>query len=118
MYGGVLGALSANAGGGRHADPLTLVTLDGTASTGNPTGYSWAQVSNGAPTVTIIGSGAVVAFVAPAVAIGCDVVVELTVTLGPSTATDQATISVYPQLFWRRDEAGSSWLPEQIYDIT
>jgi hypothetical protein len=110
MYGGALGAISANAGGGRSVEPLSTVVLDGTLSSGNPTGYTWTQVNNGAPTVTIVGSGPIVGFVAPGTANGVDLVFQLEVTLGPSTDTDEASITVRPQLVWYLSEDGSDWV--------
>lgn len=89
----------ANAGGGQIVEPLTMVTITALGATGIGT-YSWAQVSNEAPTVTLIPTGPSVQFTAPARAAGCDVVIRLTVTAGASTLTDDATISVRPQLSW------------------
>jgi hypothetical protein len=101
MFGGALGALLASAGGGQTVEPLTTVVLDGSGTTGNPTTILWAQVSNGAPTITIANPAALVtSFEAPATMNGTDVVVELTVTLGATSDTDQASITVYPQLIW------------------
>lgn len=105
----------ANAGGGRIVEPLTLVTVDALGATGIGT-YSWAQVSNGAPTVTLIPSGPSVQFMAPARAAGCDVIIRLTVTAGASTLTDDATITVRPQLTWAA--VGGVWVPVIKHPVT
>lgn len=117
LIGSAAGSLVAKAGGGQNVEPYSVVTLDGSASTGLPDSYAWVQVSNGAPTVTLIGSGAVVGFVAPPAATGCDVVLRLTVTKGASTATDLATISVYPHLLWYLAADKTTWLPGRNYHI-
>lgn len=105
------GQFTANAGGGRTVEPFSTVTLDGAGSTG-ATSWSWSQVSG--PAVVLVGAGPVVSFVAPATEAGVDVVIRLTVSDGVSTATDDATVSVYPHLFWRRQ--GTSWVPQRMFD--
>lgn len=106
------GPLTANAGGGQAVEPFTVVTLDGRASVG-ATSWTWTQVSG--PAVTIVGSGAVVGFEAPATEHGADIVIRLTASDGTTTATDDASISVYPCLFWRRNAANNAWVPRRIF---
>lgn len=106
-------SLSANAGGGRQADPFEVVTLDGRGSIG-ATSWSWAQVSG--PTVDIVGSGSVVGFQAPALTTTSDIVIRLTVTDGTNTQTDDASITVYPHIFWRRNASNTAWVPERIFN--
>lgn len=100
--------LVADAGPGQLVNPGVTVIVDGSASTGGgaPT---WTQVSNGAPAVTIVGSGFIVGFVSPFAPAGFDVILQLSITDGTTTATDTATVSVRPQLVWVA--RGGAWVP-------
>ncbi len=117
ITGTTLATLVANAGGGQVVEPLQVVVLDFSGTTGFPDTYVATQVSNGAPTVTLVGSGTTWGFTAPASAIGADVIIRLTVTKGASTDTDDATVSVKPQISWILNSS-SQWTPEQIYAIS
>lgn len=118
IYGGSLGSLLANAGPAQTVEPLTLVVLDGSATTGNPTSVLWAQVSNGAPTVVIANPAALItSFQAPATPNGVDVIIQLTVGLGAITNSDQSSTTVYPHLIWGFDGSGHPTVPLAITDI-
>lgn len=102
--------IAANAGPDQAVDGLDTVTLSGTASTGTPTGYLWAQTA-GTPTVTLTGaSTATATFKAPGLAAGATLTFSLTVTKpGLSDHTDTVVVTVYQHIEFQ-DVAGA-WVP-------
>jgi hypothetical protein len=92
--------LVVDAGPDQVVEPGVLVILYGGNSTGGGT-FSWAQVPNGAPTVTFdTTTGPVVKFLSPFAPAGCNVQVRLTIVAGSATLTDDVIVSVRPQLSW------------------
>ncbi|NQU28823.1 MAG: lamin tail domain-containing protein [Candidatus Marinimicrobia bacterium] len=85
-------SLEADAGSDQIVSVDASVTLDGSASTGSITSYSWAQI--GTPVVTITNADAAIAtFTAPATA--AELQFELTIAeAGGATATDTVDVSV------------------------
>lgn len=88
-------ALAAFAGAtDLHTNPGSTVALNGTARNATAPTYAWAQIG-GAPTVTLSApTAANPTFVAPAVTLDAQLVFELTVTDGASTAKSQVTVNV------------------------
>jgi len=91
--------VNASAGGDFSATELTLVTLDGSASTGTGASYSWTQIT-GTPVVTILNHmEANASFIAPDISTDTLLTFQLTVTddQGASdTAATQVTITSNP----------------------
>lgn len=89
-------------------EPLTVVTLDGSASSGGSFAWAFTSATNGTTGATITNPNAQIAsFVAPANWSGTDVTFTLTVD---GSATDTVVHSILPALEWRWD--GSVWHPD------
>ena len=77
-----------------HANGGATVALNGTARNATAPTYAWTQIG-GAPAVTLTAATtANPTFVAPAVTLDAQLVFELTVTDGASTAKSQVTVNV------------------------
>lgn len=90
-------APTANAGNDQTVNTNTQVTLTGAGSdpnTGDTLTYTWTQVSNSAPTVTLGGTGRIRTFT-PSTA--GTYVFTLTVSDGTLSATDNVTVTVNQQ---------------------
>jgi len=95
-------APTVNAGGDQvDIRPYATVTLTAIASDpdGTTPTVTWAQ-TNGSPSVTLSGSGAVQTFVAPATRGGCTLTFQATADDGFLTATDAMTVVIIPQAEW------------------
>jgi hypothetical protein len=104
--------LVANPGLDQEVDSLQRVYLDGLASSGHPTWWSWSQVSG--PSVTLQPSALVPtpSFLAPATDTGTTVTFTLTVGNNEddvSAVSDPVTVTVRPQVEWMYQ--GGAWLP-------
>ncbi len=98
------------AGSDRFAEPLSVVTLDGSSSR-YVTAYSWSQTAG--TTVSLQNANsAITTFTSPASITTEQLTFRLT---GNNTATDDIVISVYPQLEWYYD--GSQWKPQTFTEI-
>lgn len=88
-------------------EPGSVVTLDGSATTGAST-YQWTCISygtSGPPSITD-STSAIASYTAPSEYDDVNLVFQLTTDSG---ATDVVTHHVVPQIEWRRD--GSTWEP-------
>ncbi|MBI5441689.1 MAG: hypothetical protein HY900_10840 [Deltaproteobacteria bacterium] len=83
----------AKSGASQTVPPGAVVTLDGGASLGSPTSYSWAQ-TGGPTTVSLVPSGALATFVAPSTAGTYDF--RLTVEPGGSYALTSVLVTTDP----------------------
>ena len=110
-------APTVNAGGDQvDIRPYATVTLTAIASDpdGTTPTVSWAQ-TNGSPSVTLSGSGAVQTFVAPATRGGCTLTFQATADDGLLSATDTVNVVVISQAEWAVS-AGSE-VPMQIQAV-
>lgn len=114
LYGvGDLNPLAVPLASTLNAEPGSVVTLSGGTSTdpdGTITGWTWSQVSNGAPTVTLVGSGANRTFEVPATIADQDYVFKLVVT-GTSGTSADAFITVTGMYATDKWRVGGVWLP-------
>lgn len=104
--------LTPYAGSDRIEYAFSTVTLDASGSLGNPTNYVWTQTSG--PAVTLVGSGAIRTFVAPAPPPLTSVVrtFRLDVSDLTTTASDSVTITVPPHQNWELTVSGWVAMPE------
>lgn len=107
--------LIANAGSPRSVEPWTRVILDGSASSGSVSSWSWA-FKNGT-SVSLDGSGAIVSFVAPAVLGGTTSTFTLTVVDAQGTSVSQdVTITSLPPNNYYLNSSGT-WTPLKITSL-
>jgi hypothetical protein len=83
----------ANAGPDKTVEHTELVTLDGTASTGDNLQYSWTQTS-GDPVKLIAGDTAQPKFVAPDVAIGQTKTLTFQLTVSNENGKNSASVTI------------------------
>ena len=110
-------APTVNAGGDQvDIRPYATVTLTAVASDpdGTTPTVTWAQ-TNGSPSVTLSGSGAVQTFVAPPTRAGYTLTFQATADDGFLNATDTVDIVVIPQAEWA--VSGGAEVPMQVLDV-
>lgn len=105
--GAPLVSVNAYAGQDTATQSFRDTTLDGSESTGPITLWSWAQVPNGSPTVSLVGSGASRSYQAPARSTAYALLFDLTVTDGITNSTDRVQHTVLPWTEWIL--IGSTW---------
>lgn len=88
-------------------EPESLVSITATMQLGTATSWVWRQVSG--PTVSLVGSGATVTFVAPS-ALTVSTVVLGVVASSSSVSSVERTVSVqvFPQTLW--NYSAGSWV--------
>lgn len=94
------------------AEPFGTVTITALvgATSPNPTGYVWRQVSG--PDTAFQDNGSSITFTAPAILTGGPVVFGVVATLGSSSSSEAtAIVNVYPHLNWVATPTG--WIPFQ-----